>query len=257
MILSIIVPCYNEVDNASKLSNELVPVIQELIFEGLSNSPRIFESAELIFVDDGSTDGTLPNLKKRFSTGGVENIKYKFLEHKRNLGLGAAIRTGFSNAGGDILVTVDSDGTYEFSEIPALLSQLSPQIDVVTASPYHPNGNVIGVPSSRLFLSKASSFLYRILVDWNLHTYTCLFRAYRSEVVKKINFKSNGFLAGTEILVKAKFHGFQVAEYPAVLHKRMHGVSKAKIAETSFAHLKFQALVILYRIKMLFSKILS
>ena len=117
---------------------------------------------------------------------------------------------------------------------------LTPEMDIVTASPYHPAGGVVGVPANRLFLSRGSSFLYRILVDRHVYTYTCLFRAYRSEVIKNINFSSNGFLAGTEVLVKAILKGYRVAEFPAVLHRRMYGVSKAKIAETIFSHLSFQ-----------------
>ncbi len=165
------------------------------------------------------------------------------------MGLGAAIRTGFSSASGDILVTVDSDGTYKFSEIPVLLSFLTPEVDIVTASPYHPKGGVVGVPAYRLFLSRGSSAIYRILVDWHIYTYTCLFRAYRSGVIKEIHFKSNGFLAGTEILVKAMLKGYRVAEFPAVLYKRTYGVSKAKIKQTILAHLAFQWRVLLYRLQ--------
>jgi len=172
MKLSIIVPCYNEVDNVSKLHDELLPVIEGLVVRGWSNAPEEVHSAEMIFVDDGSSDGTHSRLKECFGGEIRSGIIFKFLRHGKNKGLGAAIRTGFSNADGDILVTVDSDGTYKFSEIPALLSFLAPEIDVVTASPYHPDGSVIGVPAYRLLLSRGSSFLYRILVDWNVHTYT-------------------------------------------------------------------------------------
>jgi dolichol-phosphate mannosyltransferase len=71
-------------------------------------------------------------------------VEFKFIRHAKNLGLGAAIRTGFTNAGGEIIITVDSDGTYKFSEIPAMLDCLEPNVDIVTASPYHPQGKVIG-----------------------------------------------------------------------------------------------------------------
>jgi dolichol-phosphate mannosyltransferase len=200
MKLSIIVPCYNEVENVTKLSNELLPVVEGLLIHGGNESPDKFHSVEMIFVDDGSRDGTYSRLNECFRNNNT-GVSFKFLKHETNLGLGAAIRTGFLNADGDILVTVDSDGTYKFSEIPSLLSLLTPEVDIVTASPYHPQGAVVGVPAYRLFLSRGSSIIYRILVDWNIYTYTCLFRAYRSEVIQKIHFKSDGFLAGTEILV--------------------------------------------------------
>jgi dolichol-phosphate mannosyltransferase len=249
MKLSIIVPCYNEVDNVQKLHDELLPIVEDVVAHGWKNAVEEARSAEMIFVDDGSADGTSQKLKECFSDGNKLGITFKFLKHERNLGLGAAIRTGFSNADGDILVTVDSDGTYKFSEIPTFLSFLTPEVDIVTASPYHPMGGVVGVPAYRLFLSRGSSVLYRILVDWNVHTYTCLFRAYRSKVIKDIHFESNGFLAGTEILVNAILKGYRVDEFPAVLYRRMYGVSKAKIAQTILSHLRFQGWVLLYRVQ--------
>ena len=250
MKLSIIVPCYNEVDNISKLYSELLPVIIELVRSGRNNIPIEIQSAEMIFVDDGSGDGTFNKLEEYFKTDNQSEVLFRFLRHETNLGLGAAIRTGFSNAVGDVLITVDSDGTYKFSEIPALLSLLTPDVDIITASPYHPQGGVIGVPAYRLFLSRGSSIIYRILVDWHVYTYTCLFRAYRAEVIKNTHFRSDGFLAGTEILVKAMLRGYRVAEFPAVLYKRMFGVSKARIAQTIFSHLGFQAWVLRYRIQL-------
>jgi len=232
MKLSIIVPCYNEVENVSKLHDELLPIIEDMIVHGWKNATEESRSAEMIFVDDGSRDGTFSELKERFSNENKSGITFKFLKHEINQGLGAAIRTGFSSAEGNIIVTVDSDGTYKFSEIPEFLSYLTPEVDIVTASPYHPKGGVVGVPANRLLLSRGSSVLYRILVNWNVHTYTCLFRAYRSKVIKDIQFESNGFLAGTELLVNAMLKGYRVVEFPAVLHRRMYGVSKAKIAQT-------------------------
>jgi dolichol-phosphate mannosyltransferase len=151
-------------------------------------------------------------------------------------------------AQGEILVTADSDGTYQFSEIPALLACLGPGIDIVTGSPYHPDGDVAGVPWYRLFLSRGSSLIYRVLVDWRVHTYTSLFRAYRRQVVQCVDFASDGFLAGTELMVKAMLGGFRVAEYPTVLRRRAYGESKAKLVETIMAHLGFQSQVLGHRI---------
>ena len=104
------------------------------------------------------------------------------------------------------------------------------------------------VPAYRLFFSRGASFLYRLLVQWNLYTWTALFRAYRRDVVRTVPFSSTGFLAGTEILVNAIGAGYRAAEYPTVLHSRVHGVSKAKIARTVRAHLGFQASVLKRRL---------
>jgi dolichol-phosphate mannosyltransferase len=216
------------------------------------NTETSLELVEMIFVDDGSSDDTSARLKERFCDVTSPGLSFQFLKHETNLGLGAAVRTGFAHAGGDILLTVDSDGTYKFSEIPALLDCLTPSVDIVTASPYHPQGGVIGVPQYRLFFSKGSSMLYRILVGRNIHTYTCLFRAYRSQVVRQVSFVSNDFLGGTELLVKAMLRGFCAADFPSVLHKRMYGVSKARIAQTIRSHLKFMGWVLWQRLRLVF-----
>ncbi len=250
MKLSVIIPCYNEVDNVLKIRDELLPVIRNLLVNGWKNASEPLESAEMLFVDDGSRDGTHERLKECFTGESGPNLSFQFLKHETNLGLGAAIRTGFSHATGDIILTVDSDGTYKFSGIPDLLNCLTPGVDIVTASPYHPDGGVIGVPGYRLFFSKGSSMLYRILVDPKVHTYTCLFRAYRSRVVRQISFVSNDFLGGTELLVKAMLSGFRAAEFPDTLYKRVYGVSKARIASTVRSHLKFMGWVLLQRLRL-------
>ena len=252
MKLSVIIPCYNEADNVQKLHDELLPVVRALLVSGWQNAPEALESAEMLFVDDGSRDGTYARLKEVFDTEKSLGLSFQFLKHETNAGLGAAIRTGFSHASGDILVTVDSDGTYQFSGLPALLNCLTPGVDIVTASPYHPLGGVIGVPGYRLFFSKGSSLLYRILVDRNVHTYTCLFRAYRSQVVHQVSFASNDFLGGTELLVRAMLKGYRVAEFPDVLYKRMYGISKARTARTIRSHLKFLGWILLQRLRLAF-----
>jgi dolichol-phosphate mannosyltransferase len=241
MDLSIIIPCYNEAENVPKLEKEFLPVIQKL-------TERY--SVEVIFVDDGSSDGTYDALRTAFASLLLPNISFEFRQHPTNLGLGAALKTGFAKFQGTKVVTTDSDGTYRFETIPDMVAYLDRGVDIVTASPYHPNGGVVGVPKYRLILSQGASFLYRLLVEWKVHTYTCLYRAYRREVIDQIKFESNGFLAGTELMVKGMLKGFVVAEFPAVLHRRVFGASKAKLARTVFAHLQFQWWVFLYKLRL-------
>ena len=231
MDLSIIIPCYNEEESIPKLRQEFWPVVTVLAQQ---------HTIEIIFVDDGSRDHTSEALAAAFHDIDSPQISIKIERHPQNKGLGAAIRTGFKASSGEILITTDCDGTYKFTEIPALLAYLTPEIDIVTASPYHPHGAVDNVPGYRLVLSRGSSVMYRLLADRRVHTYTALFRAYRREVVDNITFEADGFLAGTELLVKAIRMGYQVAEYPTVLHSRVFGQSKAKIAQTVKAHLEFQ-----------------
>jgi dolichol-phosphate mannosyltransferase len=246
MKLSVVVPCFNEEDNIDKLKTEFFPVMEKLLGRNVDGKP--IDSVEVIFVDDGSKDGTYNALKDAYGSFNHPSISIKFEKHEVNRGLGAAVRTGFGAVTGDIIVTTDSDGTYHFSTIPAMLEYLKGKVSIVTASPYHPNGEVVGVPGYRIFLSKGSSLIYRILLSWRVHTYTALYRAYRREVIDNVAFAANDFLGGTELMVKAMLKGYQVDEFPAALHQRMFGVSKAKLMRTIKSHLGFQFRLILHRL---------
>ena len=247
MKLSVVVPCFNEEDNIEKLKMEFFPVIEKLLGSRLDGGQ--IDAIEIVFVDDGSKDGTYDALKNAFGSYEYPSISVKFEKHDVNRGLGAAIRTGFGAITGDVVVTTDSDGTYHFSTIPSLLEHLKGKVSIVTASPYHPNGEVVGVPGYRIFLSKGSSMLYRILLSWKVHTYTALYRAYRREVIDEISFAADDFLGGTELMVKAMLKGYQVDEFPAALHQRMFGVSKAKLLKTIKSHLEFQTRLLFHRLR--------
>jgi dolichol-phosphate mannosyltransferase len=227
MDLSIVIPCYNEAESIDQLAETLGPVVQEL---------RRDHSVEVVFVDDGSTDSTGALLMQRF----VDDRNVRVVPHPKNLGLGAALRTGLSAASGDIVVTTDSDGTYGFGLIVPMLAELGPEVDIVTASCYHPRGGIDNVPAYRIFLSRSASFLYRVILDRRIHTYTCLFRVYRRRVIETVPFQSNGFLSVTELLAGALLQGYTVREYPCVLHARRYGASKAKVARIISAHLRYQ-----------------
>ncbi len=246
MKLSVVVPCFNEEDNIEKLKTEFFPVMENLLGSKLDGG--LIDSIEIIFVDDGSRDNTYNALKEAFGAYSHQSITIKFEKHAVNRGLGAAMRTGFGAVTGDIVLTTDSDGTYHFSTIPSLLEHLKGKVAIVTASPYHPRGEVVGVPGYRIFLSRGSSLLYRILLSWKVHTYTALYRAYRREVIDQIPFAADDFLGGTELMVKAMLKGYQIDEFPAALHRRMFGVSKAKLLKTIKSHLNFQARLVLHRL---------
>jgi dolichol-phosphate mannosyltransferase len=247
MKLSIVVPCYNEEDNIEKLKTEFFPVIEKLVGSRSLNGGEI-HSVEIIFVDDGSKDNTFSTLKNAFGSYAYPGVSVCFEKHEVNRGLGAALRTGFKAVTGDIVVTTDSDGTYHFSTIPTMLEHMKGDIAIVTASPYHPKGEVVGVPGYRIFLSRGSSLLYRILLNWRIHTYTALFRAYRRDVVDQISFAADDFLGQTELMVKAMLKGYRVTEFPAALHRRVFGVSKARLIQTIKSHLAFQTRLLLHRL---------
>ena len=107
---------------------------------------------ECILVDDGSRDGTTDEAKRSFASF----PRVVFEKHDHNRGPGAAVRTGFSKATGDVICTIDSDCTFDPLQIPVMLKLLDDRkVDIVTASPYHPDGGVENVPPWRLLLVAA------------------------------------------------------------------------------------------------------
>jgi len=123
MKLSIVIPCYNEKDNIEKLKAEFFPVVEKLVGGQLPDGKQI-DSAEVIFVDDGSMDDTFNALKNALQAYKYSGVSIIFRRHEINRGLGAALRTGFNIVTGDVVVTTDSDGTYHFSTIPAMLEHM-------------------------------------------------------------------------------------------------------------------------------------
>lgn len=239
MRLTIAIPCFNEAPNVRALDERLSAVLPRLMAD--------WTTLEIVLVDDGSRDDTVQAMQA-FAATARPGLDVVIRRHEKNAGLGAAIRTGLSAATGDVVVTTDADGTYRFSDIPGLLACLTPGVDLVTASPYHPQGAVENVPSHRLILSRGASLLYRLLVRWRFYTWTALFRAYRRPVIETVPFASDGFLAGTEILVNAMAAGFTAAEFPAVLYARTLGTSKARLLRTIRAHLRFQTSLLVRRL---------
>lgn len=230
--LTLIVPAYNEAQGVGQTVEKLKPVVASL---------RMAYTVDIVFVDDGSRDATAQLLRDAFA--GDPTVKV--VSHEQNRGLGAALRTGFQHATGDLIVTTDFDGTYDFDQITVLVEQLvSQKSDIATASPYHPQGQVVGVPGYRLLFSKGASLLYRLLISWRIHTWTALFRAYRRGVLEHVGFASDDFLAGTEILVNALRAGYVVVECPMVLRTRTFGQSSIRIARVTAAHLKFQSAIL-------------
>jgi dolichol-phosphate mannosyltransferase len=233
--LSIVMPCCNEEEAIELLPKRLFPTLHRL-----EQSYEI----EIVLVDDGSTDDTWPRLERL-----RDEAPWPVLlgRHTPNRGPGAAIRTGQELASGQIVVTLDTDGTYPFPIIESLVAAIAAGGDVATASPYHRDGGVAGVSRFRLFFSRGASLCYRALVDRRIATYTALVRAYRAEVLAASIADHPGFLSVAMTLVEARRRGARVVEIPAVLAQRQVGVSKAKVARITRTHLVYMRHLLLLR----------
>jgi dolichol-phosphate mannosyltransferase len=183
----------------------------------------------LLAVDDGSTDGTSAGLKR---VAGLD-----VATHPKNRGVGAAMTTGLSEATGDAALVFDPDEAYAPEVLPRLLAALEGN-DVVTASPYHPDGAVEGVGAFRLLLSRAASALYRARTKAPLRTFTCAVRAYRLPAAKGLLPAPADFTAAAYLLAKALANGLRVKEVPATLRVRRAGRSKMRLWRATKAHLR-------------------
>ena len=209
MTLSVVIPVYNEEENVQllheRLRNALDPLNQEY---------------ELLFVDDGSTDRTLPILEEIQA----QDNKVVVLSLRRNFGQTAAFAAGFDFSRGDVVVTMDGDLQNDPADIPKLL-ELIKESDLVSGwrkkrkDPFF----------SRRLPSMMANWLISKVTGVKLHDYGCSLKAYRRDVIK--NLKLYGEMHRF-IPAVASWYGVRVAEVETVHHPRMRGKSKYGISRT-------------------------
>jgi glycosyltransferase involved in cell wall biosynthesis len=233
--VSIIVPCFNEEAGLLDLHRKLQSV--QVLLESKYD-------VRFLLVDDGSTDNTWKAITSLFQ----HEPNYILLRHSANLGIGAAIRSGILAATTEIVCSIDSDCSYDPVQLEKLLPMLTPGVDLVTASPYHCDGEVYDVSRWRLFLSKTASHLYRRVLTHKLCTYTSCFRVYRRSRILNLSLRRQRFLAVAELIGKLDLQGCGIAECPARLTRRTHGVSKMKTARVVMGHVLLLAELLASRV---------
>jgi polysaccharide deacetylase family protein (PEP-CTERM system associated) len=223
--VTIVIPCFNE------------ELILPYLFNTLKNIDRALRDRydlRFIFVDDGSGDATWSALHQVFG----DWASCSFERHHTNEGVAAAILTGIDCAETKIVCSIDCDCTYDPMQLEKLIPLLTEGVDMVTASPYHPEGEVRNVPGWRLFLSKSLSRLYAMVLNHRLATYTSCFRVYRRSAVERIALRDGGFLGVAEMLGRLDLAGGRIVECPAMLEVRLLGRSKMKTLRTILGHLR-------------------
>ena len=237
--VAIVVPCFNEGAALLHLSQKL------------GNALRLLEQnhdVDLIFVDDGSTDDTWADLRDLFA----RDPRCTLLRHPKNMGLAAAILTGIRAAQTEMVCSIDCDCTYDPLQLALLIPMLTPGVDLVTGSPYHPSGRALHVPGWRLFLSKTASALYRTVLTQKLYTYTSCFRVYRRSTVLKLSLRNSGFLGVAELIGMMDLLSCVIVECPAVLTARAQGQSKMKIVPILAGHLFLLGQLLTLRVRQAF-----
>ena len=183
-LISIVIPCYNEKDFISEIVNRI-------------NAVSALRK-ELIIVDDGSADGTREIIKNQ-----IEQKVAKVIYHPRNMGKGAALRSGFSAVSGDIVIIQDDDLEYDPSEYPKLIKPIKEgKADVVYGSRF------VGSDEHRVLYfwhmvgNKLLTLISNIFTNLNLTDVETGYKVFKKDVIDRINIEENGFGFEAEITAK-------------------------------------------------------
>jgi len=212
MLLSIIIPAFNEIKTISE------------VIERVAATPY---EKEIIIVDDGSTDGTrdyLEEIRQKAKEDGRGQLKIIF--HEKNMGKGAAIRTGIKHAQGDIIIIQDADLEYDPRDYPVLLEPiLEDKADVVYGSRF------LGGPHRVLYFwhyvgNQMITLLSNMFTDLNLTDMETGYKVFRKEAIKDIEIRSNRFGFEPEITAKIAKKGLRVYEVPISYYGRSYQEGK-------------------------------
>lgn len=225
--VSVVIPCFNEEEGLNALAEALAEVERDW--------PEY--DWRYIFVDDASTDATSEVISRQFA----DQPHCAVLRHRQNQGITGAILTGIDFADTEIVCSIDSDCTYDPRHLGHLVRLIEAGNDLITASPYHPQGEVAGVPAWRLVLSKAASTLYRLTFWADVYTFTACYRAHRRTTMQQLDIENQRYGGLAEMLLKTMIAGGRVGEFPAVLRVRQFGQSKMKVVRTIGSHLALMA----------------
>jgi glycosyltransferase involved in cell wall biosynthesis len=201
--VSVVIPVFNERESVRPLADELLAVLR-----GLGRR------TEIVFVDDGSTDGTSEVLADLAS----REPEIIVVRLRRNFGKAAALMAGFREARGDAIVTIDGDLQDDPAEIPRLLAELEAGADLVSGWKRDRQD-----PFGKRAASKVFNTVTARMSGVDLHDLNCGFKAYRAEVVESLSLTGDQY---RYIPVLAADEGFRVTEIPVNHRARRYGRSK-------------------------------
>lgn len=201
--LSILIPLYNEEESLQELYQKLADVLDKLN-----------KTCEIVFIDDGSTDGSFQILQQLHQ----QDQRVRVYQFRKNYGKSAGLACGFDVVKGKYVITMDADLQDDPDEIPSLISLLEQGFDLVSGwkkKRYDP------------FIKRNTSKIYNRVTGWvsglKLHDFNCGLKAYQSEVVKEIQVYGQ---LHRFIPVLAHWQGFKVSEIAVKHHPRKFGKTK-------------------------------
>jgi glycosyltransferase involved in cell wall biosynthesis len=202
--ISVVIPAYNEAESLPALCSEISEVMKS-----------VTDSYEVIIVDDGSNDGTgkiIRSLHKN-DQGHVIGIQLR-----ANFGKAAALKVGFKEAQGEIIITMDADLQDDPREIPNFISKIREGYDLVSGWKQNRRDSFVKNNSSKFF-----NFTTSLFSKIKLHDFNCGFKAYRAEVAKSLDLYGQ---LHRYIPVIVGNQGYKIAEIPVHHRRRKYGKSK-------------------------------
>jgi glycosyltransferase involved in cell wall biosynthesis len=212
--VSIICPAYNEADG-----------IGQAIARLRESLDRLPVTAEVLIVNDGSTDQTAAVAAKAIGS----DPRFRVFSHKVNFGRGRAMRTGFEEARGEIIITTEADLSWGEDVIGRMIEMLhrNPRLDAVFASPHLDGGGYRHVPWHRIMLSRIGNRVLRALYPAPVTMTTGMTRAYRADAIQGQQLTKDGKELHLEIANRLMTLGYQIGEVPAVLSWPAPGSGRA------------------------------
>lgn len=201
--ISVLVPAYDEAPNMPDLFRETAETLR-----------RHRLDAEVVLVDDGSSDGTLEAAREAARESDLE-VRTRLIRHRRNRGKTEAMVTAARAAAGELLVLLDADLQYSPDEIPRFVEELERGFDVVT-------GRKVGRRYSKRFVSSVYNWLARKIFGVPVHDLNAM-KAFRREVLEEVRLRHDWHRF---FVVLAWARGFSVTEIDVELQPRRHGESK-------------------------------
>ena len=212
MDLSIVIPVYNEVES--------LPLLHKAVHAALQDLKR---SWEIVFVDDGSKDGS-DRVLVELAVQDPQHVCV--VEFRRNFGQTTAIAAGIDHACGDVIVFLDADLQNDPADIPAMLEKLDEGYDVVSGWRKNREDNAV----TRNLPSHMANWLISNVTGVHLHDYGCTLKAYRREALT--GFRLYGEMHRF-IPVYADAVGAKIFEMPVRHHARQYGKSKYGLERTA------------------------
>jgi glycosyltransferase involved in cell wall biosynthesis len=206
-MLTVVIPVFDEAESLPQLHRELRRVAADEQYD-----------LQMIFVDDGSTDGSWPVIERL----AADDARVLGIRFRRNFGKSAALSAGFDAAGGDRIVTLDADLQDDPAEIPRLLAKIEDGFDVVSGWK-----RVRHDPWQRVAASRAFNWLVSGLTGVKLHDHNCGLKCLRREVTHEVRLYG-GLHRFIPVLAAAR--GFRVAEVAVGHRPRQYGASKYSLS---------------------------